>query len=87
MAEPQAGQEQTTPIEINNRKLMNICAGGIVKVFGKEMEPETLMAIAAAARAFAALEQNHEIHEMKQQLEQLQNDMRVLALGQTTRSA
>lgn len=72
---------------INGAYLMKLCAGGIVKLFANEMEPEKLSAIAAAASAYAALEQNVEIQDMKEQLEQLQNDMKLLALGQPTRNA
>lgn len=72
---------------INGAYLMKLCAGGIAKSFANEMEPEKLSAIAAAARAYAALEQNVEIQELKQQLEQLQDDMKLLAMGQPKRIA
>lgn len=89
MTTPPNGQSTTDPPKegIDGAYLMRTCAGGIVQVFQDKLTPEKLAAVAQAARAYAALEQNVEIQELKQQLEQLQNDMKLLAMGSAKRIA
>lgn len=55
--------------QIDGPLLMRICAGGVSQVLDGVMKPEVLLAIATAANAYAALQQNKELEVRVQMLE------------------
>lgn len=62
-------QTTDTKKPIDSAYLMKVCAGGIVQAIEGKIPPETLAAIAAAASAYAALQQTEGLQERVRALE------------------
>lgn len=69
---------QTVPIaSIGPVQLQNLLVNSIFKTISHQMPPDTLTAIAAAARAYAELRATG---EMEEQIKTLQADMKLMAM-------